>query len=56
MQNHMINSDIVVTLPTIRVAVIDGHPLFRAGTIQALTTADGIEVAGEGATAADARR
>jgi two-component system nitrate/nitrite response regulator NarL len=56
MQNHMTNSDIVAILPTIRVAVVDGHPLFRAGTIQALTTTDGIEVAGEGATAADALR
>jgi DNA-binding NarL/FixJ family response regulator len=52
----MINSDIVATLPTIRVAVIDDQPLFRAGTIQALTTTKGFEVAGEGATAADALR
>jgi two-component system, NarL family, nitrate/nitrite response regulator NarL len=56
MQNHMINSDILATLPTIRVAVVDGHPLFRTGTIQALTTAHGIEIAGEGATATDALR
>ena len=38
----------------IRIAVIDDHPLYRAGTIQALIQTDGIEVVGEGATAADA--
>jgi DNA-binding NarL/FixJ family response regulator len=40
----------------IRVAVIDDHPLFRQGAIQALTKTDGIEVVGEGATATDALR
>ena len=38
----------------IRIAVIDDHPLYRAGTIQVLTQIDGFEVVGEGATAADA--
>jgi two-component system nitrate/nitrite response regulator NarL len=38
----------------IRIAVIDDHPLYREGTVQVLTSADGIEVMGEGATAADA--
>jgi len=38
----------------IRIAVIDDHPLYRAGTILALTRANGFEVVGEGATAADA--
>ena len=38
----------------IRIAVIDDHPLYRAGTIHALTQTSGIEVVGEGATAADA--
>jgi two-component system nitrate/nitrite response regulator NarL len=38
----------------IRVAVIDNHPMFREGTVQALTLMDDIEVVGEGATAADA--
>jgi two-component system nitrate/nitrite response regulator NarL len=38
----------------IRVGVIDSHPLFREGTVQALTGTEGIEVVGEGATAADA--
>jgi two-component system nitrate/nitrite response regulator NarL len=56
MQNHMINSEIAASLPAIRVAVIDDHPLFRSGTIQALTSRGGIEVMGEGATAADALR
>jgi DNA-binding NarL/FixJ family response regulator len=40
----------------IRVAIIDDHPLFRQGAVPALTRADGIEVVGEGATAADALR
>jgi two-component system, NarL family, nitrate/nitrite response regulator NarL len=38
----------------IRIAVIDDHPLFRDGAMQALTNACGMEVVGEGATAADA--
>jgi two-component system, NarL family, nitrate/nitrite response regulator NarL len=38
----------------IRIAVIDDHPLFRQGAVQALTNTCGIEVVGEGATAADA--
>jgi two-component system, NarL family, nitrate/nitrite response regulator NarL len=38
----------------IRIAVVDDHPLFRSGAIQALADAHGIEVVGEGATAGDA--
>jgi two-component system nitrate/nitrite response regulator NarL len=38
----------------IRVAVIDDHPLFRDGVVGMLASVDGIEVVGEGATAADA--
>jgi two-component system, NarL family, nitrate/nitrite response regulator NarL len=38
----------------IRIAVVDDHPLYRAGTIKALMQAEGFEVVGEGATAADA--
>jgi len=38
----------------IRMAVIDDHPLFRAGTIRVLTRAEGFKIVGEGATAADA--
>jgi len=30
----------------IRIAVIDDHPLFRQGVVQALTKMDGIEVVG----------
>src|SRR5215471_9708359 len=37
-----------------RVAVIDDHPLFRDGVISMLTSVEGIEVVGQGATAADA--
>jgi DNA-binding NarL/FixJ family response regulator len=40
----------------IRVAVIDDHPLFREGLLTTLMGVEGIEVAGEGATAADAIR
>jgi two-component system, NarL family, nitrate/nitrite response regulator NarL len=36
------------------IAVIDDHPLYRAGTIKVLTQIDGFELVGEGATAADA--
>jgi DNA-binding NarL/FixJ family response regulator len=37
-----------------RVAVIDDHPLFRSGAVGMLKSVDGIEVVGEGATAAEA--
>jgi two-component system nitrate/nitrite response regulator NarL len=38
----------------VRLAVIDDHPMFREGVVSMLTRVDGIEVVGEGATAADA--
>jgi DNA-binding NarL/FixJ family response regulator len=38
----------------IRIAVIDDHPMFREGAVQTLTGTEGMEVVGEGATAADA--
>jgi len=38
----------------IRVAVIDDHPVFREGVVGMLSHVDGVEVVGEGATAADA--
>jgi len=38
----------------IRIAVIDDHPVFREGVVGMLAHADGIEVVGDGATAADA--
>lgn len=40
----------------IRIAVIDDHPMFREGAGQSLACVDGIEVIGEGASAADALR
>ena len=40
----------------IRVAIIDDHPLFREGVVNTLVGVEGIEVVGEGATAADALR
>jgi two-component system, NarL family, nitrate/nitrite response regulator NarL len=39
---------------SIRTAIIDDHPIFREGTAVALAGAAGIEVVGQGATAADA--
>ena len=41
---------------SVRVAIIDDHPLFREGLVQHLTSAGGIEIVGEGAIAADAVR
>lgn len=53
MRHHMTDAAAILQKP-IRIAVIDDHPLYRAGTIQALKLAEGFEVVGEGATAADA--
>jgi two-component system, NarL family, nitrate/nitrite response regulator NarL len=39
---------------SIRIAVVDDHPLYRSGTIQVLAQINGFEVVGEGGTAADA--
>jgi two-component system, NarL family, nitrate/nitrite response regulator NarL len=39
---------------SIRIAVVDDHPMFREGTVGMLRSADGIEVVAEGATARDA--
>jgi two-component system nitrate/nitrite response regulator NarL len=36
------------------IAVIDDHPLFREGVVSMLASVDGIEVVGQGATAAEA--
>lgn len=38
----------------IRVAVVDDHPLYRHGVVQAFQSSDRFEVLGEGATAGDA--
>ena len=54
MHNRLTNANTSANVPTVRVAVIDDHPLFRAGTVHALAKTDGLEVVGEGATAADA--
>src|SRR5215470_13546861 len=54
MQVHTKNPQPSANILTVRVAVVDDHPLFRAGTVQALAKTDGLEVVGEGATAADA--
>jgi DNA-binding NarL/FixJ family response regulator len=41
---------------SIRVAVVDDHPLFRAGLVNLLTNAGNLDVVGEGASASDALR
>jgi two-component system nitrate/nitrite response regulator NarL len=41
---------------SIRIAVVDDHPMFRHGVVNMLMSAGDIEVVGEGATAADALR
>src|SRR5688572_4316941 len=43
----------VTRLPQIRVAIVDDHPLFRAGVKQSLKNAD-MDVVAEGACPADA--
>ena len=39
----------------VRVAVVDAHPVFRAGIVQTLLNAGGCEVVAEGEDAADAK-
>lgn len=41
---------------SIRIVVIDPHPIFRQGVVRTIDRSDGMSVVGEGATAADARR
>jgi two-component system, NarL family, nitrate/nitrite response regulator NarL len=41
---------------TIRIAVVDDHPLFREGVMRILREVDGLEVVGEGGSGADAVR
>ena len=41
---------------SLRIAIIDDHPLFRDGVVRTLTGMDGIEVVAQGATAGDALR
>jgi two-component system, NarL family, nitrate/nitrite response regulator NarL len=49
-----INVRNAASLNSIRIAIIDDHPIYREGTAAALAGAAGIEVVGQGATAADA--
>jgi len=53
MQYAATDTATILTRP-IRIAVIDDHPLYRGGTIQALVQTGGFEVVGEGATGTDA--
>jgi two-component system nitrate/nitrite response regulator NarL len=47
--------DKAATIPNpIRIAVFDGHPMFREGVVQMLRRVEGFEIVGEGATATDA--
>ncbi len=43
-----------MTDPTIRVLVVDDHPVFRLGMVALLTSIDGFDVVGEAATADEA--
>jgi DNA-binding NarL/FixJ family response regulator len=43
-----------MTSPTIRVLVVDDHPVFRLGMVALLTSIDGFDVVGEAATADEA--
>ena len=43
-----------MTNPTIRVLVVDDHPVFRLGMVALLTSIDGFDVVGEAATADEA--
>ncbi|PTE07513.1 response regulator [Mesorhizobium helmanticense] len=40
----------------VRITIVDDHPLFREGVARSLREIGGFEIAGEGATAADAER
>ena len=40
----------------VRVAVVDPYPIFREGVVQTIARAEGLTLAGEGSTIADARR
>lgn len=39
---------------TLRIAIVDDHPMFRMGVVRGLEDEGGIEIVGEGATAGDA--
>ena len=39
---------------TIRVVVVDDHPMFRAGVVASLAAEPDVEVVGEGSTAGEA--
>ena len=55
MNTHDTNTNKVAMMPNpIRIAVIDGHPMFREGVVRTLKRVDGFEIVGEGATATDA--
>jgi DNA-binding NarL/FixJ family response regulator len=41
---------------SIRIVVIDPHPIFREGVVRTIARSEGMSVVGEGKTAADARR
>ena len=47
---------ILVMADFVRVAVVDPYPIFREGVVQTIARAEGLTLAGEGSTIADARR
>jgi two-component system, NarL family, nitrate/nitrite response regulator NarL len=52
--NDRVADNAVTTLSLIRIAVINDHPMFRERMVRMLRGVAGIEVVGDGATAADA--
>jgi len=52
--NDRVADNAVTASSSIRIAVIDDHPIFRGGVVRMLKGVDGVEVVGEGASMADA--
>ncbi|SES47395.1 response regulator transcription factor [Rhizobium sp. NFR03] len=47
-------SDVAGKAEVLRVAIVDDHPMFRMGVVRGLEDEAGLEIVGEGASAADA--
>lgn len=52
--SNRVARNVMTTLKSIRIAVIDDHAVFRRSLVRMLKGVDGIEVVGEGRTSADA--
>lgn len=49
-----IKADLDTNSPTIRIAVVDDHPMMREGIVTALSSAPDLEIVAQGASAAEA--